>query len=161
MWRDAAGLEFNPGNYYYVGGNSKFYGAVMLRYRERDFEDLVHADGVSPAWPIGYQDLEPWYCAAERMFQVRGALGQDPTEPAHSSQRIPIRPYPTNRDRRRPGAPAQGGPASVLASARHRYRAVAWPRQTPWDAYPDTRTGKFDAETAALALALEQPSVSW
>jgi choline dehydrogenase-like flavoprotein len=160
MWRDAAGLAFNPGNYYYVGGNSKFYGAVMLRYRERDFEDLAHADGISPAWPIRYRDLEPWYCAAERMFQVRGALGQDPTEPAHSA----AYPHP----------PVPDEPA--IAAARERLSKVGlhpfslplaidigrWldHAKTPWDAYPDTRTGKFDAETAALALALAQPSVS-
>ena len=160
MWRDAAGLEFNPGNYYYVGGNSKFYGAVMLRYRERDFEALEHADGVSPGWPISYRDLEPWYCAAENLFQVRGALGQDPTEPAHSS------PYPH--------PPVPDEPA--IASARERLRKVGlhpfslplaididrWlsHAKTPWDAYPDTRTGKLDAETAALAIALNQPSVS-
>ncbi len=160
MWRDAAGLEFNPGNYYYVGGNSKFYGAVMLRYRARDFEALEHADGVSPAWPIGYQDMESWYCAAERLFQVRGALGQDPTEPTHSA------PYPH--------PPVPDEPA--IAAARERLRKVGlhpfslplaidierWlsHAKTPWDAYPDTRTGKFDAETAALAVALEQPSVN-
>ena len=160
MWRDAAGLEFNPGNYYYVGGNSKFYGAVMLRYRERDFEDLEHADGISPAWPIMYQDLEPWYCAAERLFQVRGSLGQDPTEPEHSASY----PHP----------PVPDEPA--IAAARERLRKVGlhpfslplaidigrWldHAKTPWDAYPDTRTGKFDAETAALALALEQPAVT-
>ena len=54
-WRDAAGVSFCPGNYYYVGGNSKFYGAVMSRYRVRDFEVLEHADGLSPAWPFSYK----------------------------------------------------------------------------------------------------------
>ena len=37
MWHDAGGAPFNPGNYYYVGGNSKFYGAVLIRYRARGF----------------------------------------------------------------------------------------------------------------------------
>ena len=36
-WLTPEGLRFNPGNYAYVGGNSKFYGAVMMRYRESDF----------------------------------------------------------------------------------------------------------------------------
>src|SRR6478609_9732237 len=80
-WLDARGRRFNPGNYYYVGGNSKFYGAVLIRYRERDFAALEHWDGVSPAWPFGYEVLEPWYCRAEQLFEVRGAAGQDPTEP--------------------------------------------------------------------------------
>ena len=89
-WRDGQGAAFNPGNYYYVGGNSKFYGAVMLRYRERDFAELAHADGVSPAWPFAYATLEPWYGRAERLFQVRGAAGQDPTEPS------PLRALPAS-----------------------------------------------------------------
>src|SRR6195256_6797848 len=83
-WTDGAGKPFNPGNYYYVGGNSKFYGAVLIRYRERDFAALEHWDGVSPAWPFGYEVLEPWYCRAEQLFEVRGVAGQDPTEPPHS-----------------------------------------------------------------------------
>ena len=87
-WRDATGAAFNPGNYYYVGGNSKFYGAVMLRYRAQDFDAMEHRDGVSPAWPFAYEVLEPWYARAEALFQVRGAAGEDPTEPWHSG------PYP-------------------------------------------------------------------
>ena len=87
-WFDSAGEAFNPGNYYYLGGNSKFYGAVMLRYRAEDFLDMQHEDGISPAWPVSYGELEPWYARAEQLFEVRGALGQDPTEPPHSG------PYP-------------------------------------------------------------------
>ena len=44
-WRDAAGVPFNPGNYYYVGGNTKFYGAVLMRYRAEDFRPISYADG--------------------------------------------------------------------------------------------------------------------
>jgi choline dehydrogenase-like flavoprotein len=84
-WLDPHGHRFNPGNYYYVGGNSKFYGAVLIRYRERDFAALEHWDGVSPAWPFGYEVLEPWYGRAEQLFEVRGVFGQDPTEPPHST----------------------------------------------------------------------------
>ena len=72
-WLDQHGRRFNPGTYYYVGGNSKFYGAVLIRYRERDFTALEHWDGISPAWPFGYEVLEPWYCRAEQLFEVRGA----------------------------------------------------------------------------------------
>src|SRR5882757_298929 len=64
-WYDADGAAFNPGNYYNHGGNSKFYGAVLLRYRAEDFDGIAHADGDAPAWPIRYTDLEPWYDAAE------------------------------------------------------------------------------------------------
>jgi choline dehydrogenase-like flavoprotein len=61
MWREADGAPFNPGNYYYVGGNSKFYGAVLLRYRREDFSEMEHFGGVSPAWPFSYEEFEPWY----------------------------------------------------------------------------------------------------
>ena len=88
------GPQFNPGNYYYVGGNSKFYGAVMLRYRERDFEELEHADGVSPAWPFPYAELEPWYGRAERLFQVRGAAGAGPDRARATRRPIRIAPVP-------------------------------------------------------------------
>ncbi|MBL8584283.1 MAG: GMC family oxidoreductase, partial [Rhizobiaceae bacterium] len=84
MWREAGGERFNPGNFYYVGGNSKLYGAVLLRYRKEDFAELEHMGGLSPAWPFSYEELEPWYTAAEQLFQVRGTLGEDPTEPFHS-----------------------------------------------------------------------------
>ena len=85
MWREAGGGRFNPGNYYYVGGNSKLYGAVLIRYRKEDFAEMEHFGGVSPAWPITYDEFEPWYSKAEQLFKVRGALGDDPTEPYHSS----------------------------------------------------------------------------
>ena len=128
-WRDGQGAEFNPGNYYYVGGNSKFYGAVMLRYRERDFDALEHADGVSPAWPISYAELEPWYGRAERLFQVRGAAGEDPTEPRHSTD-YPHGPVPDEpaiaRVRERLSRARR---AAVLAAACDRHRPLAASRR--------------------------------
>ena len=36
-WIDGAGMAFNPGAYYYVGGATKLYGAVLTRYRSQDF----------------------------------------------------------------------------------------------------------------------------
>ena len=84
-WLDGAGRPFNPGNYYYVGGNSKLYGAVLFRYRARDFEPVVYCDGATPGWPFSYEELEPWYGLAEKLYNVRGALGFDPTEPSHSA----------------------------------------------------------------------------
>ncbi len=159
-WRDGQGAAFNPGNYYCVGGNSKFYGAVMLRYREQDFQALEHEGGVSPAWPFPYATLEPWYGRAERLFQVRGALGQDPSEPEHAT------PYD------HPPVPDEPAIAAVrerlAAQGLHPFSLPLavdierWLRRaaTPWDAYPDTRSGKLDAETAALATALRSPDVT-
>jgi choline dehydrogenase-like flavoprotein len=80
-WYGADGRAFRPGLHRYVGGNSKVYGAALLRLRERDFDEIVHEDGVSPAWPLTYDAFEPWYAAAERLFHVHGQRGEDPTEP--------------------------------------------------------------------------------
>ena len=71
-WHDQDGKAFHPGIHYWVGGNTKMYGAVLLRLRERDFGETRHADGVSPAWPLSYRDLAPYYTEAERLYQ-----GQD------------------------------------------------------------------------------------
>jgi choline dehydrogenase-like flavoprotein len=89
-WRDRDGQEFNPSTYYYVGGNSKFFGTATLRLRVEDFEDLQHEAGVAPAWPIRYADLAPYYDVAERLFGTYGTAGMDPCEPPRSG---PM-PYP-------------------------------------------------------------------
>ena len=88
-WVDGAGREFRPYAHYCVGGNTKFWGSVLYRLRREDFEETEHADGVSPAWPIDYGALEPYYERAERLYQVHGESGIDPTE----APRGPF-PYP-------------------------------------------------------------------
>jgi len=52
-WYGENGDSLRPGLHYWVGGNSKVYGAALFRLRERDFGALQHTDGVSPAWPLG------------------------------------------------------------------------------------------------------------
>jgi choline dehydrogenase-like flavoprotein len=86
VWYDRDGKPLHPHTNYNVGGNTKFYGAALFRMRERDFGELDHYDGVSPAWPISYDELEPFYTQAERMYHVHGAHGEDPTEPWRSSE---------------------------------------------------------------------------
>jgi choline dehydrogenase-like flavoprotein len=160
MWREAGGRDFNPGNYYFVGGNSKLYGAVLIRYRREDFLAMEHFGGISPAWPFPYEELESWYCRAEQLFNVRGALGDDPTEPFHSQ------PYPF--------PPVADEPA--IARARIELKGLGlhpaslplgidietWLKdgRTPWDAFPNTGSGKMDAESAPLAAALRDPNVT-
>ena len=90
-WHDQHGKAFHPGIHYYVGGNTKFYGAALLRLREADFGEIRHHGGVSPAWPISYAELEPYYCKAEALYHVHGARGSDPTEP-YASQPYPYPP---------------------------------------------------------------------
>ncbi|MDQ0564012.1 choline dehydrogenase-like flavoprotein [Rhizobium mesoamericanum] len=159
MWYEADGTAFNPGNYYNVGGNSKFYGAVLSRYRREDFKEIRHREGVSPAWPFPYEVLEPWYSRAEQMYEVRGSLGDDPTEPAHSVgyEYPPVPDEPPIADVR----------ARLKAKGLHPFslplgvNVDAWmsKAKTPWDAHPNSRDGKMDAETAALLRALEYPNV--
>jgi choline dehydrogenase-like flavoprotein len=67
--------------HYCVGGNSKFWGSVLFRLRREDFQAVEHLEGVSPAWPIEYESLEPFYERAERLYHVHGEQGIDPTEP--------------------------------------------------------------------------------
>lgn len=159
-WLNEAGTPFEPGNYYNVGGNSKLYGAVLIRYRAEDFAEMAHEGGVSPAWPFPYEELAPWYDEAEALYEVRGDTASDPTEPKHG------RPYPH--------PPVPDEPA--VAAVRERLRAVgAHPFSLPlgvdidrwlaagatgWDGYPDLRCGKMDAETCGLARALAHENVS-
>jgi choline dehydrogenase-like flavoprotein len=88
VWRDRDGKELHPHTNYYVGGNTKFYGAALFRLRKEDFGEIRHYGGISPAWPISYDELEPYYTKAEHMYHVHGQRGEDPTEPPASC------PYP-------------------------------------------------------------------
>jgi len=99
-WHDKDDKPLHPQQAYYVGGQTKVYGAAMFRMRAEDFCAVQHEGGISPAWPITYADMEPYYTRAEQLFHVHGDLGAapaipggigsefDPTEPFHS------RPYP-------------------------------------------------------------------
>jgi choline dehydrogenase-like flavoprotein len=79
-WYDAAGCPFQPRVHYFVGGATKFYGAALSRLRPADFGEIRHLDGLSPAWPLSYEEFEPWYAKAEWLYQVRGLHGEDPSE---------------------------------------------------------------------------------
>lgn len=159
-WLDGQGKPFNPGNYYCVGGNSKFFGAVFLRYRKEDFAPLKHMGGTTPGWPIDYETLEPFYGQAEALYQVRGEVGADASEPAHST------PYAHPPLKHEPGIQDFHDRMSAIGMT-----PVSLPlgvdidlwlnrAQTPWDAFPDTSGGKMDAERAALAQALSHQNVT-
>jgi choline dehydrogenase-like flavoprotein len=159
-WLDGKGKPFNPGNYYNVGGNSKFYGAVLLRYRAQDFAPIRHLEGTTPGWPISYDDLEPFYQRAETLYQVRGQLGQDPSEPRHSGTypHPPVPDEPAIADLRRRLQSVGLHPASLpLGVDIDRWLQGG---QTTWDAYPNTTGGKTDAETIGIAQALAHPNVT-
>ena len=159
-WHEPSGAAFRPGNYALVGGNSKLYGAALIRFREQDFRSRAHAGGKTPDWPLRYEDLEIFYGQAEDLYQVRG-LGEplDPTEPPHS------RPYPFSEI---PHEPDISWLSTRLRAAglspTHIPLGIdleAWlgAGKTPWDAYPNTGVGKMDAETCGLKTALQYPNV--
>ncbi len=85
VWYDRAGKPLHPHTNYNVGGNTKFYGSALFRMRKEDFGELKHYDGISPAWPITYDELEPFYTQAEQLHFVHGKQGEDPTEPWRSA----------------------------------------------------------------------------
>lgn len=97
IWYGANGESFQPGVHYFVGGNTKVYGAALPRFRREDFEALEHEGGISPAWPVSYDELEPYYVRAERIFNVHGEPGIDPTEAPRSTPypfpHVPNEPY--------------------------------------------------------------------
>jgi choline dehydrogenase-like flavoprotein len=88
QWFDQQNRAFRPATNYWVGGNTKVYGAALLRMREQDFDRVAHKDGISPEWGLKYADFAPYYDQAEQLYEVHGQAGRDPTEPARSQ------PYP-------------------------------------------------------------------
>jgi choline dehydrogenase-like flavoprotein len=164
-WFDKHGKEFHAGAHYYVGGNTKFYGAALIRLRKEDFGELRHRDGVSPAWPISYEDLEPYYTQAEHLYQVHGQRGVDPTEPAASA---PYAHPPLSHEPRiaelvadmtRVGHRPFPMPVGVL-------RNESNPRQSPCircdtcDGYPCLLGAKADAQVICVDPALRHPNVT-
>ena len=164
IWTDRHGQPFHPEIHYYVGGNSKLYGAALPRFRAEDFGELRLVDGLSPAWPVGYDEFEPFYTAAERLYQVRGQAGADPTEPPRSA------PYAHGPLRHEPyvakihdAFAAEGLHPYPLPMAVMRNeddpRAAPCIKCATCDGYPCKLHAKADAETVCVAPALAHPNV--
>jgi choline dehydrogenase-like flavoprotein len=165
-WTDAAtGKTFTPKQHYYVGGNTKVYGAILFRFREQDFGAIQHVDGVSPAWPIGYADLEPWYTRAERLYQVHGERGTDPTEPPSDA----AYPFPAishepriaqlSADLRNAGLNPFPLPNGILLDEEAPWRSACI-RCATCDGYACPTNGKADAAVIAVDPALRYPNVT-
>lgn len=154
-WLDRNDRPFDPGMYYNVGGSTKFYGAALFRLRERDFEALEHHGGVSPAWPMRYADLEPYYDAAEKMFRVHGDDTADRTAP-HRNGPYPFGPVPSEpvvarlAERLR----SQGISPSPLPNGVNAGAAGTCILCKTCDGFPCQIGQKNDAETCALEPAL-------
>jgi choline dehydrogenase-like flavoprotein len=164
-WYDARGKAFQPQVHYFVGGATKLYGAALYRLRREDFGELKHHDGRSPPWPIGYDDLEPYYTQAEQLYQVHGARGEDPTEPPASA------PYPFPAVSHEPRI--QQLADDLAAAGWHPFHAPcgvmldeANPpfsrciRTATCDGFPCLLHAKSDAEVQGVRPALEFPNVT-
>jgi choline dehydrogenase-like flavoprotein len=162
-WICKDGTPFHPGQHYYVGGQTKFYGAILFRMRERDFGEVRHHDGVSPAWPIAYEDLEPYYTEAERLYFVHGERGEDPTEPAAGPYPWPAvshepRIQRLHDDLVRAGHTPFHLPVGVRLDEQNPERSVCV-RCTRLDGFPCLVGGKADSHTCAVEPALRYPNV--
>jgi choline dehydrogenase-like flavoprotein len=160
-WIDARTREaFRPGVSYWVGGNTKVYGACLPRFRESDFEATAHHDGISPAWPYTYADLEPFYTQAERLFEVHGELGTDPTEPAHSgSYPYPALPHEPTVERFAARLRQQGLHPVRMPNALHVTTIEERRHERASDGSPSPTGAKGDAENRAVRPALRSENV--
>ena len=164
-WYDADGKPFQPQVHYNVGGATKLYGAALYRLRPQDFGEIRHIDGVSPAWPLSYDDFEPWYSKAEWLYQVHGNAGEDPTEGPRSE------PYPWPAVSHEPRIQqlsdemAAGGyhpfhaPCGILLDEADRAKSTCI-RCTWCDGYPCLVHAKADAEIIAVRPILDRPNVT-
>ena len=164
-WYDKTGKPFQPGLHYFVGGATKMFGAALYRLRKEDFGELKHYDGISPAWPIGYEDMEPYYTKAEQMYQVHGARGEDPTEPPSSA------PYPfpavshepriqqLHDDLASAGYRPFHAPCGVMLNEQNAPFSACI-RCKDCDGFPCLVHAKSDAEVLAVRPALQYPNVT-
>jgi choline dehydrogenase-like flavoprotein len=164
-WHDQDGRPFRPGIHYWVGGNTKMYGAVLLRLRERDFGEVRHADGTSPAWPLSYGDFARYYSEAERLYHVHGARGSDPTEPPCDE------PYPFPAvshepriqqladDLSRVGHHPFPLPVGIMLDEQRPQHSTCI-RCATCDGFPCLVQAKADAHVVCVAPALRHPNVT-
>jgi choline dehydrogenase-like flavoprotein len=164
-WYDKDGGPFHPGQHYYVGGQTKFYGGVLIRLRERDFGEVRHHDGISPAWPLSYTDFAPYYEEAERLYLVHGERGEDPTEPPASGPY----PYPAvshepriqklHDDLVRTGHAPFHLPLGVNLDESNPEKSPCV-RCSHFDGFPCLVDGKADAHVLCIRPALLHPNVT-
>ncbi|WP_432096570.1 GMC oxidoreductase [Streptomyces sp. bgisy100] len=168
FWLDKHGHEFPPEINYYVGGNTKFYGAALFRLRPEDFGEIRHQDGISPAWPLRYEDFEPYYTRAEHLYRVHGQHGEDPTEGPASAQYAhpPVRHEPRiqqlSDDLEKRGLHPFHLPIGVDLTQDERgeaTRSSVCIRCDRVDGFPCLVGGKSDAQVVCVDPALEHANV--
>ncbi len=164
-WIDHKGKPFHPGIHYYVGGNTKFYGAALLRMREQDYGEVVHKGGISPAWPISYAEMAPYYTQAEALYHVHGLRGSDPTEPKENA------PYPYPPLTHDPAIQKLSDrwkaiglnpfplPVGLILDEKKRETSPCI-RCNTCDGFPCLVDGKADAQVVCVDPALKHPNVT-
>jgi choline dehydrogenase-like flavoprotein len=159
-WHTPSRQAFLPRIYYCVGGNTKFYGGHLCRFRESDFRQLEHRGGISPKWPFSYCELEPYYCLAEQIYRVRGRSGRDPTDPPRSAPHpfpeVPHEPYIAELEQRMLDLGLHPSPMPLAIGLGSGGGCV---RCGSCDGFPCLYGAKGDAETRALRPALDTGSV--
>jgi choline dehydrogenase-like flavoprotein len=165
VWHDKDGRELHPHTNYYVGGNTKFYGAALFRLRKEDFGEIQHHGGVSPAWPISYDELEPYYTQAERLYHVHGQRGEDPTEPPAGSPYLypPVSHEPRIQhladDLAGLGLRPFHTPLGIMLNEK-KPEASPCIRCNTCDGFPCLVNAKSDAQVCAVDPALAHPNVT-
>ncbi len=163
-WVDKEEKEFEPFTHYCVGGNTKMYGSALLRMRESDFSDVKHYGGISPSWPITYDDLEPYYTIAEKLYHVHGKRGVDPTDPPASSDYLysPLKLEPRMKEIYKSfqdlGLNPSPLPIGVKLAKDEKIRKSKI-NLSLFDGYPDPTESKADAHVIALNKALKHKNV--
>src|SRR5437868_14035989 len=165
VWKDRNGDDLHPHTNYAVGGNTKFYGAALFRLRKQDFGEIRHHGGISPAWPITYDELEPYYARAERMYHVHGERGEDPTEPP-SSEPFPHpavshepRLQQLREDFANQGLRPFHTPLGILLDEKNPQASRCIPCNT-CDGFPCLVRANEDAQVLAVDPALAYPNVT-
>jgi choline dehydrogenase-like flavoprotein len=165
VWYDKQGKPVRPITHYYVGGNTKFYGSALFRLPERDFEQVVHKDGVSPEWPLKYQDFAPYYAQAERLYEVHGKRGLDPIEPP-STEDYPFPPIShepyiqqIHSDLKDRGFYPFYQPLGIKLNEVNRFLSACI-RCDTCDGFPCFVNAKADADVNALRPALVYPNLT-
>jgi choline dehydrogenase-like flavoprotein len=165
VWRDRDGKPLHPHTNYYVGGNTKFYGAALFRLRREDFGELAHHGGLSPAWPISYDELEPYYTEAEHLYQVHGQRREDPTEPwASGPYKSPAVSHEPRMQKLSDDLTALGlrpfhTPLGVMLDEANR-RTSRCIRCNSCDGFACLVQAKSDAQVVCVDPALAYPNVS-
>ncbi|HET7617116.1 MAG TPA: GMC family oxidoreductase [Vicinamibacterales bacterium] len=160
-WLDEDGREFRPYSHYNVGGNTKFWGSVLYRLRREDFQAVEHVDGVSPAWPIDYETLEPYYERAERLYHVHGETGADPTEPPRGPFPYAAVPHAQGMTILVEQLRAQGlHPSALPLALRHVGEADGCILCNTCNSFACRRLAKGEADVCAIRPAIQRPNVT-